>query len=40
MIMRNDQTPDNLDPPEVVSLEPVYDEVSDTYKFNIKFTYI
>ena len=40
MIIRNDQTPNNLDPPEVVSLEPVYDEVSDTYKFNIKFTYI
>lgn len=40
MIIRNDQTPDNLDPPEIVSLEPIYDEVTDTYKFNIKFTYI
>lgn len=40
MISRNDQTPDNLDPPEVVSIEPVYDTTAETYKFNMKFTYI
>lgn len=37
MIERNDQPAKNDDPPEVVSLEPIWDEDAGTYKYNITY---
>ena len=40
MIERNDQPAKNDDPPEVVSLEPIWDEDAGTYRYNITYLQI
>ena len=40
MIERNDQPSKNDDPPEVVSLEPIWDEKAGTYRYNITYLQI
>lgn len=40
MIIRNDTNEKNEDPPEVVSLEPIYDEDAGIYKYNITYVTI